>query len=246
MDSTLMLYLNLMNQSVDTLYIHCNSPKGRVVKEMQAREKATTWFELPKNQWKIKGRVLRDHSVNLDETLVKVKGYRLVQPLAWLIAGLMAFDKDRHSEIQIGYIIGDTAPIKSQELKTFWKNAYALMHWCDPEDAPPVRFPLIEWEYDKDRVLDDLPLELADKVWVCEKPYSHGNEAYHYCKCCASCLTQVSALDNYKRRHRWDYGAWVLHNRRGSVEELGLPEPVQFKEKEDDSSIIDIGIYRQS
>jgi hypothetical protein len=247
MDSTLMLYLNLMTQSVDTLYVYCNGPEGRVMKEMEAREKATAWFELPKNQEKLKGRVLRDHSVNLNETLVKVKKYRLIQPLAWLIAGLMAFDKDRHSEIQIGYIIGDTAPIKSQELKTFWKNAYALMHWCDPEDAPPVRFPLIEHEYSKDRVLDDLPLELADRVWVCEVPRLNENGTYRYCKRCASCLTQVSALDNYKRRHGWDYGAWVLHNRRQFVEEISLSEDTIFKkqenpkEKENESCDIAVG-----
>jgi hypothetical protein len=110
-----------------------------------------------------------------------------------------------------------------------------------------VRFPLIEHEYSKDRVLDDLPLELADRVWVCEVPRLNENGTYRYCKRCASCLTQVSALDNYKRRHGWDYGAWVLHNRRQFVEEISLSEDTIFKkqenpkEKENESCDIAVG-----
>lgn len=213
MDSTLMLYTELLNRPVDTLYVSCNGGPDREFVENRARQKAMDWFRDRENKHDLRGSVLKDHWIDLNETLVKVKDHKLIQPLAWLIAGLMAFDKSRHSEIQIGYIIGDTAPIKSDSLEAFWRNAYALMHWCKPENAPPVRFPLIESGYSKLDVLTQLPLELADKVWVCELPEKSDGGSYRYCKRCPSCRTQRNALNNYKSQYGWDYGAWVIHNR---------------------------------
>ena len=234
MDSTLMLYCELLNRSVDTLYVTANAAEGRDVMEKRAREKAMSWFLDSDIGKDLKGRVLVDRAINLDQTLIQVKGYKMIQPLMWLIAGLMAFDKDRHSELMIGYIVGDTAPIKITELEAFWRNAYALMHWCKPENAPPVRFPLIERGYDKLKVLADLPLELADKIWVCERPKKKDNGSYHYCKTCASCRTHLNALDNYKHKyHGWDYGAWVLHNRRIKTEEVQSLDDIGPEEKND-------------
>jgi hypothetical protein len=239
MDSTLMLYTELLKGSADTLYVENNGTSGRSFMERRAREKAMDWF-LSDHGKDLKGRVLQDKVINLNETLVQVKGYKMVQPLAWLIAGLMAFDKNRHSELQIGYILGDAAPVKSAELEAFWRNAYALMHWCMPQNAPPVRFPLLEKGFDKGTVLSHLPLELADKIWVCELPQKKDDGSYHYCKVCTSCRTHLHALYDYKHQHQWDYGAWVLHNRRIKTEGPSL-ENIEYKERNDEPCIVAVG-----
>lgn len=213
LDSTLMLNLALHKSQVEVMYVECNGGPDRSHCEHGARSRAKQWFydesDHDDNLFTIK----KDHKINLDNTLVQVKGRHLIQPLAWIIGGLMAFNKTRHSELQVGYILGDTAPIYKTELETTWRNAYALMHWCRPEDAPAVRFPLIEAGYDKLRVLTDLPHGLADKIWVCELPERHGVGQYRYCKTCQSCRTHLHALLDYKAKYQWDYGAWVIRNR---------------------------------
>lgn len=215
MDSTLLVYYLLLHGNIDTLYVSCNGTEGRKFKEKEARERARSVFHHTDNPLRLAGRIKKDHAINLDNTLAQVPSYKLVQPLAWLLAGLMTFDPNCHSELHVGYIFGDTAPVFSAELRAWWDNAYRLMHAT--RTSPPLRFPLIEGGYSKIDVLGELPHSLADKIWVCELPDAIGDTGrYRYCKTCKSCRTNSNMLADYKHKHGWDYGAWLMHCREGN------------------------------
>lgn len=214
LDSTFLMHLLLQKQDVDMLYVHCNGTEERRLKEMGAMERAVAYFRDAHAQDLYQGLPRALFEVTLDQTLIHTPDRRLIQPAAWIIGAICRFDPARHSELIAGYVLGDTAPVLKTEMEAVWRNLYAIMHFCDPKEAPSIRYPLVEDGYDKCRILEDLPVDLADKLWYCELPARlKDSERIVFCGTCPSCVRHRFAIREYEEKHKISYYQAWLHGR---------------------------------
>lgn len=183
LDSTYMLYYQLqMVGDADIMYAEGGQGKLKGDAERYARHRILKLMEK-----KTPFRVVQDCSVEqIHPEGSTVKGSLAIpsamtrQVPAWFLAALYAFDSTRHSAVQIGYTRGDSFNDKLHDLKLAWhhlSNAFL-------RTTVPLEFPLLGT--DKQRMLQQLPTQLVDNVWVCELPRLHNGEpvACHQCLPC--------------------------------------------------------------
>jgi hypothetical protein len=172
-DSTYLVQRYLENgKSVDTLYVHASQSSDKVIKEMHARMqlfKKFTEIYAPAHACGRRTDVIKDFEHNLDEQFIKTVDFAMVQPISWIMAALIRFDHRIHSELAIGYLLGDQAPTFYSEMVYAWNNLWVVLHGRT-KAIPPILFPLLDGGWTKYDVMKRINKELAALTWVCETP----------------------------------------------------------------------------
>lgn len=158
LDSTYLLYQALRNGPVDVLYVP--GPQGPIKEEAErrAREKIIKYLEA-KSLHKVREQIT---APPIDTC--PTKDFFLRQPLAWIVSALMMAEAEAHSEVQIGYILGDQALAFRQEMLQAWNGLSAVTKM----NHVPLAFPLLRKL--KEQIYRELPGEVQDALWHCETP----------------------------------------------------------------------------
>jgi 7-cyano-7-deazaguanine synthase in queuosine biosynthesis len=243
-DSTYLVQWYLENgNSVDTLYVHASQHQDKVIKEMHARVqlfKKFTEIYAPADAYDRRTDVIKDFEHNLDEQFVKTVDYAMVQPISWLMAALIRFDHRIHSELAIGYLLGDQAPAFYSEIVYAWNNLWVVLHGRT-KAIPPIRFPLLDGGLTKYDVMKRIDKRLAAWTWVCEMPRTRDggesdnlpvHEAIYACNSCKPCRLMNHTIadldaDEYFDEPGQGWLYWVDRAR----EDLPLPETGGIKKK---------------
>ena len=202
-DSTWLLIKNLKEgHDIYPIYIHSSSvnPIKQVIEFNSVKiiiDKLQSRFDNLHN--------LTEVEVNL-ETVSNVIS---MQPIFWML-GLFNEIKNNckymeHDEVNIGYIMQDSAVSYMKEIQNFWK---ALFSFSFPEyKTPKLKFPLIK--YQKTAIINELKMfdyEIFEKCWFCEKPtiiktkkLKDGN-IESYIEACGECnpCTRIKNINNHE------------------------------------------------
>jgi len=166
-DSTYLLIKNLQEgHDVYPLYVHSSSVS--ILKQI---------IEINSVRNLIKKLQLRFNNLNnLSEVELKLDAVRDVismQPIFWML-GLFNDVKNMHhfldyDEVQIGYVLGDSAISYQHEIINFWKSLFSFSF---PDyTVPKIVFPLTK--YQKAEIinnLEDFDREILADCWFCENP----------------------------------------------------------------------------
>jgi 7-cyano-7-deazaguanine synthase in queuosine biosynthesis len=144
-----------------------------------------------------------DNLDDLEEVLNKqhcINGIISTQPIMWLLGLFEEVKKENYTfydEVQIAYIMGDTAVSFQNELQAFWKSFFAFSYPVTETDKyPKLVFPLIK--YSKDLVLNELrhyDYSIVNNCWTCEAPKyiikkpTKSIEKIIYIEPCGTCHT---------------------------------------------------------
>jgi 7-cyano-7-deazaguanine synthase in queuosine biosynthesis len=249
MDSTYLIQWYLENgMDVDTLYVHASQNPDKCIKEMDARIKLFQLFtELynTRQDWVVidgvtqSGKnarltdVIKDYEHNLDEQFVLAVDYSAVQPVSWLMAALIKFNHKEHSELAIGYLLGDQMPAFREEMLAAWSNLWVLLHGRNKE-IPPLRFPLLDGALTKYDVLKRINKHLAAWTWVCERPATRTDDdtlsvsqSIFACGRCNPCRLQAHTIadideDDYSIEDGKGWLHWVEQARDGNAIDAGV------------------------
>jgi 7-cyano-7-deazaguanine synthase in queuosine biosynthesis len=205
LDSTTLLYRNLMGSDdtdVDILYVDGYQHGAKRVAEQRAIRKITRWFADHSKERHI--RKMNNLSIGQDYIGVNTK---FSQMNHWMFGALMMINGNRHSRLEIGTVAGDGINLYQHSMEEAWKH---LQYFTKIGDPVPLATPLALW--DKFRLIDELPLELLDLVWVCELPVDENGVGVEFtheaveklekddsipilpCGLCTSCVDHEMAL----------------------------------------------------
>ena len=190
LDSTYMLQEALRDGDVETLYVSASQHPDKIKKELEHREKL---FAKLRRIYP-NARVRRDRVVTLGNTMDgAMPDHKFIQPALWLHAALTLIDgEDRHTELRIGYVNGDSNLSHLHDIRAAWDALNKFTKW----HPVPVNFPL---EFVKKKtVLRGIHPQLYKDIWVCETPKAHGKHI-RACQQCEPCLTHAAALFVYER-----------------------------------------------
>lgn len=226
MDSTYLLYSRLregyMHQgllyvgSVDTHGIKANAElwaRNRILSWLRAKyPKFTFTPERPFNNVQFGG----------------AEGRKFGQPISWLV-GAMEIAHDTYSEVAIGYVIGDQVLQFADKMQAAWS---ALWSFTKHGDAVPLNFPLRS--ITKANIMDEMPLELYERTWVCEDPidvlreygdYEDGMHPYLQCGKCVPCITRKLEEHRYYLIH----GVTYRQHQYDKLKELNHAQQSRYK-----------------
>jgi 7-cyano-7-deazaguanine synthase in queuosine biosynthesis len=181
LDSTTMLYAALQESDVDVLFCDCGQHAQKIQAERLARRNIIRWMNEERVVESGKERFHVVHEFNYSGVnFASAPSMRSTQSVPWLVAALYHCDPCCHSEVRIGYVMGDDALIYRHEIQEAWRNLCLF----SKTDAVPLEFPLLH--YRKEQLLKWLPADLLDLIWVCETPKWRGMEivACGHCKPC--------------------------------------------------------------
>lgn len=185
LDSTYLITLKINAKTpFDVLYVKGGQHYLKTAEELQMREKLLGWL----NQQPDNPRV-REYEVDLDwNNCLKVGGpahVPLTQPQTWLFAAFRAFDPERHSSLQAGYVDGEGDG--QEHMLSIWNGLCQLVYG----KTFPLEFPLLR--FPKTVVLDRISTNAFDYVWVCENPRRASGVTYR-CGHCYICVRDVSGF----------------------------------------------------
>lgn len=202
LDSTYLLSGMLRTTDVHTLYIRGPQDTTKMLAELDARKRVFEYLERNRPF-----SVLSDTTVELDtRTLNHTQGEH------WLIAATSdgVIDPEKHSELQIGYVIGDCMSIHTKEVTDAWNAMYRLSRATHRKQGHVnIRFPLLEMGLGKEGIVSRINEDLLQRIWVCESPDEdpefkmtrdlHFNPVgdttkLYPCGCCVPCRKMAMAL----------------------------------------------------
>jgi hypothetical protein len=114
------------------------------------------------------------------------------QPVAWIFGAVVLANPYKHSELQIGYTLGDQIMVYRTELQNVWNNLSLITLG----EVVPLMLPLMLQT--KATTVQYLPKKLRDLIWVCELPVvtqKRRKEIYTPCGQCAACVTFAAITD---------------------------------------------------
>lgn len=159
LDSTYLLVEQLKNGPADVLYTAGPQGNAKVEAETRARKNI---IELIENKPELhKVRMFINGPVFYNNEMVDPF---LMQPMTWIYSALMVVNHELHSEVQIGYILGDQALAFRHEIEQAWNGLSAIskLHHV------PIRFPLVKRL--KTDIYKELDSDIRDELWHCEIP----------------------------------------------------------------------------
>lgn len=178
LDSTYLITLKINAKTpFDVLYVKGGQHYLKTAEELQMREKLLGWLKQQPDNPRVS-----EYEVDLDwNNCLKVGGpahVPLTQPQTWLFAAFRAFDPDRHSSLQAGYVDGEGD--KREHMLAIWNGLCQLVY----DKTFPLEFPLLR--FPKTVVLDRISTNAFDYVWVCENPRRASGVTYRcgHCKPC--------------------------------------------------------------
>jgi 7-cyano-7-deazaguanine synthase in queuosine biosynthesis len=235
LDSTMMLNLALRETDVDVLSSDCGQHELKLQAEKLARQRIIRWMDVDRAVGDDERRfTVRDRTNFVGVNFAMAPGMVSSQAPAWLFAALHTFDPNRHSEVRIGYVLGDDALAYRHEMQEAWKYLSLL----SKRETVPLVFPLIS--YRKSQFLKWLPADLLDLIWVCEIPYWQGTTIVQ-CGRCNPCqrhqMEMTRAFGNKAKFEKAvtaakrDTKAYHAHRDKLRLER-DVPEPGKASEEE--------------
>lgn len=192
LDSTFLLFRNLLEGPVYTLYVKSSQGERKIEKELKARERIIKHLE------KVTGnKVLQDYIVDLsvkvswrtnnyanDEGLGFHKSHwRFKQPFLWFHGMFSVVNSEIHSKVLMGYVTGDQISSQLHRLHEAWVSLSIVTF----SEVVPLDFPLMFVR--KTDMLRDLDEKIVKLTWTCEEPTEKGRA----CQRCAACHTLMAA-----------------------------------------------------
>ena len=183
LDSTVMLQLALRESPVDVLYGECGQHRQKVIKEREARGKIIAHYNdvMPYKVW---NEFEPNQEISLNGSPYKSWG----QMVPWLVYAIQAVDPEQHSEVQIGFVMGDSNAVVFDEVVKAWNSLWAI---SKTGPVVPLVFPLSREV--KPNLLNKLDPRVYSMIWVCETPSSDKK-----CGSCLPCMTHQHALNLFK------------------------------------------------
>ena len=176
LDSTYLVWSNLVKRDVDVMYVSLANNNSKVDRELSARTALKKLFEGYQHK------IINDFHIEVPPINGNLKGFILTQPYLWVQAYITTFDPDIHSHAELGYIKSDC----------FWhiagKIPEVINSTCktfrDDIETIDVRYPL-EWKSKAD-ILDKYQNHFGKKIlehvtW-CEYE-GEGTAATSDCSC---------------------------------------------------------------
>jgi 7-cyano-7-deazaguanine synthase in queuosine biosynthesis len=193
-DSTYLLIKNLQEgNTVKPVYINAKSvhPAKRLVEITTVKNLMKTLQVKYDNLWDLK---------EIKNNQYCISGIVSTQPIMWLLGLFEEVKKEDYTfydEVQIAYIMGDTALSFQKELQTLWKSLFAFSYpVTETEKYPKLVFPLVK--YSKNLILNELrdyDYEILNNCWTCEAPNyiikksTKSNEKIIFIEPCGTCHT---------------------------------------------------------
>jgi hypothetical protein len=161
LDSTFLMYQQLLNGPVDYIVMDGGQSRSKIRMEEEARTKALNWFAAQGLPY--------PHQLNTADpmTLAKMPGISWSQTIPWLIGALYAADHRKHHSVMIAYVIGDE-PVHLKDV--FSQTFEGLQRISKHGDPVPLCFPFLDGFVNKRRILHEIPRGLLECVWYCELP----------------------------------------------------------------------------
>lgn len=212
LDSTYLMYKHAKEgRQTHHMYLTGGQTARKIECESEAREKILKYFyeHYPKACFSEH----RGSNEGYPVTLNFANGYGVSwsQSIAWLICALGAVNPDRHSSVQVSYVLGDQALQLIETMQTAWK---ALWTMAKLGELVPLEFPLKHTT--KYNIMQEMPRELYKLTWVCETPRGLDGERQP-CGTCYGCETRALEEIRFKMRDGRSY----------------LPEPEEWAEIKD-------------
>ena len=204
MDSSYMLWKQLEQGDVHTCYIKATQSQEKIEMELAAREKIIKFFEDKTGR-----EVLSDTIVDLGNAFVasrtnagiwkeswnnNVPDHTFSQALVWPFGLQFAADGQRHSEVCLGYVMGDQFAMHLGDMEAAWRHTCNFARY----EPIPMRFPLMYKT--KDRILAEMPLEIIPDLWICELSKSVDDRMVA-CEKCPACETMAKTVFIWERRN---------------------------------------------
>ena len=204
LDSSVLLANALKYGPVDTLYVKGGQDSRQI--EVELRQRKIVMDKINElSPFKVREDYIRTVWDGIEHG--RHTQLRFGQILPWLIGSIYTMSPSLHSEVQVGYISGDSTVIAIPEMRAAFKAMQSFMITSGREYPIPLTFPFLD--YTKEQMLGFLPTELADDIWVCERPESTGDQSTRAvpCGCCTSCRTHKKALYGYELEtgRKWNY-----------------------------------------
>lgn len=239
LDSSFLLQEKLKEGDVEVLYITGLLGEDKMHEEKERRERIIKILEKDTSN-----RVRKRHTVDLGVIpFGDMADGALSQPSMWMFGALMVSDANRHSELCIGYVLGDHISSNLGHVTNAWT---ALQSFSKRSGNVEVTFPLMY--HAKDDILRLIHPEVMRHIWYCEAPRKNiktinvetipealGVEYTRIRPCgkCGSCLTMGSALYRWNKYHGTPYWKYLrkqlgINTRRNkdneTLDQTELPE----------------------
>lgn len=200
-DSTLLLKWQLAESNCDVLYIDGNQHWNKIVAETTASERAIAEI-LTTAEHRIRTQF------DLRETMELPTGSAVIwqQLVPWLVGAVLTIDPERHSQLQVGYVMSDEMAGNLDRITKAWDALVAAVigdRWCSQKGRfVPVDLPIVFRlrHMRKKQIYQELGGRLLDLTWSCEKPLE-GATGPIPCTSCPACITRFTAMVDFKGPH---------------------------------------------
>lgn len=189
-DSALLLQWQLHKSNCDVLYIDGNQGPAKIEAEQKARLAVIERLEAG-SEYRVSKQIDLRESLKLPT--MQRAGFG--QLLPWLVGALLSIDPKRHSQLQIGYIMGDDIAENLDKITAAWNSCVKALigsSWSEEKNAwedadVPISFPLRYMR--KKNVYANLERDVLPLTWSCELPVKKGKK-YLPCDKCRACETR--------------------------------------------------------
>lgn len=207
MDSSFMLYQALLEGDVHTCYFRGAQGPDKVTAELAARQR------LIKIATALTGnKVLSDTLINIGFIRTDITTYdsdggphrktefghfpdsAWKQAPQWMFGVALTANGRIHSEVRMGYVMFDDI----NEHLIDMSNAWYYTNRFSKHQQISLTFPLSKTS--KDTILNDMPPELLQNVWICELPAKNRKGQFVPCNWCPACCTILQAIWLYEYR----------------------------------------------
>ena len=177
LDSTYLVYEALNTSRVDLLYTA--GPQGPYKEEAELLAQSKILKEIDKySAFRVRDSI---KAPPMDPSRCVEPFLR--QPIAWIYSALMTVDPRKHSEVQIGYILGDQASSVHHEITAAWDNLNKIAKL----ESVPLKMPLLRRT--KIMIYSSLPESVRPLLWHCELPVKKGrSKKWQACGKCEACM----------------------------------------------------------
>lgn len=235
LDSTYNAYLHC-KEGRRTDYVYCDGGQGqrKISVEKASIDKIRTWFSneldcCPSDRRSPESKVV----------LANSPGVSWRQALPWFVCAMEVVDPERHSVVEISYVMGDEIGHAIPALKEAWA---AVWKFAKQGAFVPLEFPLCTTS--KQTILENMPAELYALTWVCELPNLDTLTGATPCDQCRACETRKIEEYRYQLRKGRSLAdkhlAEIERNAAHKKKILEREEEVRRKEREVVGSIVAI------
>lgn len=207
MDSSFLLYKSLLEGDVHTCYIRGSQGPIKVEAELAARKRLIEIATMLTGNQVLSDTIVHIGFIETNKTTYHSTGgsysrseFGVFPDSSWKQApqwmfglGLVA-DGWVHSEIRMGYVMFDDINEHLPDMSKAWDyiSRFTKHHPIS------LKFPLSKTN--KGAILENMPPEMLQKVWICELPEFNRKHQFIPCGKCPACETILQVIWLWERR----------------------------------------------